>query len=95
WLKEERSDTRMAPDESRVLELEIGPPPGPGWQVELRIDVAPREHYERMFATVLRNNAADLDAETLRLLEQAFVEARESRFTALRTRQPVPVVIAN
>src|SRR5690606_28924416 len=33
WLKEERSDTRMAPDETRVLELEIGPPPGPGWQV--------------------------------------------------------------
>lgn len=95
WLKEERSDTRMAPDETRVLELEIGPPPGPGWQVELRIDVAPREHYERMFSTVLRNNAADLDAETLRLLEQAHAEARDSRFTALRSRQPIPAAIAN
>ena len=95
WLTEERSDTRMAPDEVRVLEVEIGPPPGPGWQVELRVDVAPREHYERMFATVLRNNAADLDAETLRLLEQAFTEAQDSRFTALRTRQLLPMAIAN
>ncbi|MCA1804688.1 MAG: hypothetical protein LC646_04960 [Xanthomonadaceae bacterium] len=92
WLKEERSDTRLAPDEARRLEVEIGPPPEAGWEVELRVDVAPREHYERMFATVLRNNAADLDAEALRLLEQALAEARDARFTALRERRPLPVI---
>lgn len=95
WLKEERSDTRLAPDEERVLEVGIGPPPAAGWQVELRIEVAPREHYERMFATVLRNNAADFDAETRGLLEQALAEARASRFTALRQRQALPEAIAN
>ncbi len=95
WLKEERSDTRIAPGESRELQAEIALPPVPGWQVELRIDVAPREHYERMFASVLRNNAADLDVETRRLLRQAFAEAQASRFTALRTRESLPGAIAN
>jgi hypothetical protein len=92
WLREERSDTRIAPDEARQLGAEIGPPPGPGWAVELRVDVAPREHYERMFTTVLRNNAADLDAEALRLLEQALTEAQATRFTALRERRPLPAI---
>jgi hypothetical protein len=95
WLTEERSDTRIAPDGERVLEVELGFPPEQGWEVELRIDVAPREHYERMFATVLRNNAADLDAETLALVEQALAEARGSRFTALRERRSLPLAIAN
>ena len=95
WLTEERSDTRIAPDEVRLLEVELGYPPEAGWQVELRVDVAPREHYERMFATVLRNNAAELDAETLRLLEQAFREAQDSRFTALRDQWALPLAIAN
>ncbi|MFA7386745.1 MAG: hypothetical protein WCZ87_03705, partial [Thiohalobacteraceae bacterium] len=95
WLTEERSDTRLAPDAALVLEAELQTPPEPGWQIELRVDVAPREHYERMFAGVLRDSSVELDGLTRGVLEAALVEARLSRYTALSLRRALPEAIAN
>ncbi|MFP5506876.1 MAG: multiheme c-type cytochrome [Gammaproteobacteria bacterium] len=95
WLSEERSDTRLAPDETRRLEAELAAPAEPGWAVELRIDVAPREHYERMFAAVLADSAVQLDALTREVLQAALVEARAARYSAAAMRQPLPAAIAN
>lgn len=92
WLTEERSDTRLAPDAARVLEAELAPPPEDGWQIELRIDVAPREHYERMFASVLRDSSVQLDAVTRGVLEAALAEARAARYTALTERRPLAAI---
>lgn len=95
WLSEERSDTRIAPDDVRVLEAEMAMPAEPGWQVELRIDVAPREHYERMFAAVLQDSGTGLDALTRDVLRAALVEARGTRFSAPVRRHELPAAIAN
>lgn len=95
WLSEERGDTRIAPDAMRILEVEIAAPTEPGWNVELRIDVAPREHYERMFAAVLQESAGQLDTVTRSVLEVALAEARASRYSTLGQRKALPVAIAN
>ncbi|MCO6411300.1 MAG: hypothetical protein J5I92_01020 [Thiogranum sp.] len=95
WLSEERSDTRIAPDAVRVLEAGLPAPAEPGWQLELHVDVAPREHYERMFAAVLRDNGAQLDAVTRGMLEAALAEARASRYTLVAQRRALPGAIAN
>jgi len=96
WLTEERNDNRLPPGGVLLLEGLVDQPLGAGWQVELRVDVAPREHYERMFASVLQNQGADLAASTRRTLETALSEARASRFTALQVRREIPsTAIAN
>lgn len=95
WLTEEISDTRIPPGGVRGLSARLDRSPGQGWYVELRVDVAPREHYEQMFATVMRNNARDLDEVTRAELAKALREARASRFTALSIRKPLSELIAN
>ena len=92
WLTEERSDTRLAPDAARVLEAQLAAPPEEGWQIELRVDVAPREHYERMFASVLRDSSVQLDTLTRGVLEAALAEARTARYTALTERRPLAAI---
>lgn len=95
WLTKEYSDTRLAPDAVRVLTAEMPVPREPGWQIVLRIDVAPREHYERMFATVLRDSSVKLDALTRDILEAAIAEARASRYSVLLQQYALPGAIAN
>lgn len=95
WLTEERSDTRLAPDALRVLEAELPVPEEPGWRVTLYIEVAPREHYERVFAAVLGNSGSQLDAATRRTLEAALVEARDSRYSLPAAQRNLPYAIAN
>jgi len=96
WLTRERKDTRLPPGGSLSLKAQLDRPVESGWQVELRVDVAPREHYERMFAAVLQNQGSDLAASTRRTLETALNEARASRFTALQVKREIPpAVIAN
>jgi hypothetical protein len=95
WLTKEHSDTRLAPDAVHVLSAELPVPTEPGWQIVLRVDVAPREHYERMFATVLRDSSVKLDALTRAILEAALAEARASRFSVLLQKYALPKAIAN
>lgn len=95
WLTAEHSDTRIAPDDTRVLQAEMAMPAAFGWQVELRIDVAPREHYERMFEAVLRDHTVGLDTLTRNVLEAALAEARAARYSTVGQRRALPIAIAN
>lgn len=79
-LQNETFDTRLAAGESLTLKGTL--PAGSrraGEQVELRLLVAPREHYERSFASVLAQSAS-LQADTLKLLQQAHDEAIATRY---------------
>ncbi len=95
WLTEERSDTRLPPDATSVLEATLMPPNESGWRLRLYIDVAPRAHYERMFAAVLRDNSAQLDVVTRELLNTALAEARASRYSLALMERELPQAIAN
>lgn len=88
-LTEERFDTRIPAGGSRTLAASLPPAWPAGSELELRIDVEPREHYERTYLSVLAQ-ADKLDAETPRLLRQAYDEAVAARFEALRLRQLLP-----
>lgn len=81
-IKQEEFDTRIPAGESRRYAHEFKAPLRPGWNVELRVDVAPREHYERMFSYSMANVA--MSGESRRLLKTAIEEAAAARFTALR-----------
>lgn len=86
-LDREEYDTRLAPD--AVLEFDASFAALPGAQVELRVDVAPRDHYVRLFRRSLAQDGERLNAPTLALLKQAIEEAEATRFEALRLRKPV------
>jgi len=96
WLSKERKDTRLPPGGSLSLKAQLDRPLKRGWQVELRVDVAPREHYERIFESVLQNQAENLPASARHTLKTALAEARASHFNALQVRRPIPpAAIAN
>lgn len=82
-MAKEEFDTRIPAGESRHYRHAFPPPTdGSEWQVEVRVDVAPREHYERMFRH--SRTIAKLSSESSRLLDEAIAEAVATRFTALR-----------
>lgn len=82
-LAQEKFDTRLAAGETVSLTHRLRVPEGPGWSLELRLDVAPKEHYERMYADMMRQ--ADLmDPMTLGVLRTAISEAHQSRFRAVQ-----------
>ncbi|WP_158675377.1 multiheme c-type cytochrome [Thiohalobacter thiocyanaticus] len=95
WLSEEFSDTRLAPDAERVL---AGVLPGESeaeWTLYVQMDVAPKEHYERMFAGVLADTDVELDSETRNILEAALVDARRTRYSMRLAERSLPGGIAN
>ena len=51
-----------------------------GWRLYVQVDVAPKEHYERMFAGVLNDSEVKLDRETRTILTAALAEARNTRY---------------
>mgnify|MGYP001224223751 FL=1 len=87
-LQHEAFDTRLAPGASVELAAPLPTDAGPSARAELRVLVAPREHYERTFQAVL-DQADKLDRRTLELLQQAYDEARASRYEALRLSVPL------
>jgi hypothetical protein len=95
-LTEEQFDTRIAPGDSRVLNLPLTLTEAEApWEVVLFAEVAPLEHYERTFKQSL-THAAELSAETLAALRQALAEAEASRYRLLELREIVPsAAIAN
>ncbi len=96
WLSKEHKDTRLPPGGSLSLKAQLDRPVGTGWQVELRVDVAPGEHYERMFESVLQNQAEALPASVRHTLKTALAEVQANHFTALQVRRLIPpVAIAN
>lgn len=87
-LTGEAFDTRIPAGEAMVITEPFSLPFAGIWDLELRIDVAPREHYERMFKESL-SKAGALDAETVALLKLALVEAQSTRFEAMKVVAPV------
>ncbi len=77
-LAHESADTRLAPDARRTLEYEVAVPPG-AWRAVLRTEVAPGEHYERMFADMRRRHP-EFDGGTRALLDQALGNAVGARY---------------
>jgi hypothetical protein len=84
-LTEEAFDTRLPAGESVNLDGRIRIPDEPGWSLGLRLEVAPKEHYERMYQDMMRQ-ADRMDPMTLDLLRIAIFEARQSRYRAVQER---------
>ncbi len=81
-ITQEEFDTRLPAGASRGYTHVFRAPARPGWHVELRVDVAPREHYERMFRHSLIN--LSLSRNSADQLKAAISEAEATRYTALR-----------
>lgn len=77
-LDKEFADTRLAPDASHTAEFDVSLPPGE-WQVIVRAEVAPGEHYERMFRH-MQKTRTELDDEARALLHQSLKAAVEARY---------------
>lgn len=88
-LTSEAFDTRIPAGGELVVMQPFAIPAAGGWRVELRLDVAPREHYERMFRDSLRH-ADVLSPEVLALLRQALQEAEATRYEAVRLTAQLP-----
>jgi len=93
-LTAESYDTRIPAGGQLVVEQRFSFADAPGWQVELRLNVAPREHYERMFKDSLRQSGV-LTPEVVDVLRRALKEAEATRFEAQRLTAELPVRIAN
>lgn len=91
WLTEEQADTRLAPGQAQPLSAILTLPAEPGWAVELRLDVAPRGHYERVYRQVLGDPDIALDTLTRDLLQLALEEAEDSRYQRRLQRLSLPV----
>jgi hypothetical protein len=87
-LDREVADTRLAPDGRQELSFEIAAGPG-RWEAILATEVAPGEHYERMFADMRRRNPG-LDEATRALLDEALAKAHAARFHLEEVRVAVP-----
>jgi hypothetical protein len=72
-MDRELSDTRIPPGGKSVLFTEVSVPPGEN-QIEMLVEVAPAEHYARMFQAMLERNPK-MDPTTQSLLRVALREA--------------------
>ncbi|MGE0080602.1 MAG: hypothetical protein AB7U81_04840 [Thiohalomonadaceae bacterium] len=81
-ITREEFDTRIPAGGRHEFERFFTLPKEAGWRIEASVDVAPREHYERVFADTLTK--AKLDADTAALLREALNEATATRYHAMR-----------
>jgi len=88
-LSRELGDTRIPPDGESVVDTEVDLPAGAS-VVELRVEVAPSEHYERMFQSMLRRTDLKLDSLSRALLQDALRAARANRYRLDRLKLTVP-----
>lgn len=89
-LTEEQFDTRIPAGKSRQWQIPLTLPEADvPWDIDLAIEVAPREHYERTFRDSLKQ-AERLPAATLVELRRALAEAEASHYRLLERREPVP-----
>lgn len=93
-ITHELFDTRLPPDGRLEIVSGFALPSEAGWQVRLRMHVAPREHYERMFSSMLEHQQ-QLGADATRILMAALAEARGTHFEAIELARPSPHRIAN
>lgn len=86
-LAQEAFDTRLPAGEAASLAATVAAV-RPGDRVELRVDVAPAEHYERMYRDML-GREAKLAPAAAGLLRQALAEAEAKRFEGWRLQKPL------
>jgi len=90
-LTKEQFDTRIPAGETRRLQVPLTLNEAEtSWDVELEVDVNPREHYERTFQSSLKY-ADTLSATTLATLQKALKEAQATHYRLLQLQEPVPV----
>jgi hypothetical protein len=77
-MDQEYSDTRIPPGGKAVVTAEIPLPPGSS-NIVLHIQVAPAEHYVRMYQSMLDRNP-DMDAVTQTMLRKALLEALSATY---------------
>lgn len=87
-LTHEAADTRLAAGASHSMTIETAAGPG-RWAIALRTEVAPAEHYERMFAQ-METNHPDFDPGTRQLLREALQAAIAARYRLQETVIEVP-----
>jgi len=87
-LDREISDTRLRPGEALELAADASVPIGEA-TIELRIDVAPADHYERMFQE-WRTRPDTQNPHTAALLREALAEATASRYRLDSLIVPLP-----
>lgn len=89
-LTEEQFDTRIAAGESRHLQAPLTlPDSDTDWTVALKIEVEPREHYERTFKNSLQFEQ-QLSAEVARTLHQAIAETEAAQYLLMQQQYKVP-----
>ncbi len=77
-MDRELSDTRIPPGGKSVVTAEISVPAGENY-IELRMDIAPAEHYVRMFESMLKRNPK-MDPTTQSLLREAIQKAQATAY---------------
>ena len=82
-ITREIADTRLAAGESREYRQVLQAPAGNAWRVVLIIQVAPGEHYERIFRDSL-SRVDQFPADVAPLLRLALAEAQSKRYELLR-----------
>lgn len=82
-ISSEQFDTRIPAGGRFEFERSFSLPAESGWRIEASVEVAPREHYERVFADSLEK-AAVMDEDTVAQLRAALKDAVQTRFNALR-----------
>ena len=90
-LANEAADTRLAAGASHSMSIETAAGPG-RWVIALRTEVAPAEHYERMFAQMEANHP-EFDDLTRQLLREALQSAMAARYRLAETVIEVPATV--
>ena len=72
-MDQELSDTRIPPGGKSFVSAEVKVPPGANY-IEMRMEVAPAEHYARMYQSMLERNP-NMDSTTQSLLRSALRDA--------------------
>ncbi len=82
-ITREIADTRLAGGESRVYRQILIPPIGRKWRLALIIQIAPGEHYERIYSESL-GRLAQFPADVGPLLHRALADAQAARYQLMR-----------
>jgi len=93
-LTHEFFDTRIPPGGKSVLAARFPLNPSHPMKIELRIEVAPGAHYERLFRHELKQTGR-YDKTTVALLRQALAQTIATRYQLIRLVVPVPATIGS
>ncbi len=91
-ITRELFDTRIPAGGRLEFERGFPLPQTTGWRIAAQLHVAPREHYERVFAHSL-GQADRMDALTVAELRRALEEARQTRFEALSVSRSLDMLL--